>query len=217
MVAGAFAGLAFGGRWVLRQSNFFRVRQVELEGLRYLSPDAVLAALDLGPSSNVFDPLAPLQRRLKSLTAVARVRIDRILPGTLRISVVEHPAIAFVSGLDGLVPVDAAGQALPYDPLAAGLDLPVVADADGVVLSVLALARLADSSFYSEVQAAGRDPDGSVWLELPGRRVLLSRAPAVDVMRAVAIVSRELAVSGRPHRELDARYEGWVIVRRDRT
>ncbi|GIW51302.1 MAG: hypothetical protein KatS3mg081_0657 [Gemmatimonadales bacterium] len=217
LASGVLVALALGGRWALRQADFFRVRRVELEGLRYLSPERLLAALDLGPRPNLFDPLGGLERRLESLPGVVTVRVERVLPGTLRIAVEERPAIAFLAGREGLVPVDSAGEELPYDPVAAGLDLPVVESLDKGVLSVLALARRADSAFYHEVQAAGRGRDGSVWLELPRKRVLLPGAPAIDVLRAVVVVNRELEASGRPHRELDARYAGWVIARRDRT
>jgi cell division protein FtsQ len=217
LAAGALLALAHGGRWALRHIEFFRIRQVELEGLRYLSPDKVVSALELGPRPNLFDPLGPIERRLESLPGVVRARVERVLPGTLRIGIVEQAAIAFLPGSEGLVPVDSAGQPLPYDPVAGGLDLPVLAGADEAVLSVLALVRRADSVFYHEVQAAGRGEDGSVWLELDGRRVLFSAAPGIDVVRAVAIVSRELEASGRRRRELDARYAGWVIARRERT
>ncbi len=202
---------------MLRQTDFFQVRRVELEGLRHLSPHRVITALGLGPRPNLFDPLGSVERRLESIPGVVSARIERVLPGTLRIAILERPAIAFVPGPDGLVPVDSAGEALPYDPVGAGLDLPVLAELDGMVLSVLALARRADSAFYYEVQAAGRGSQGSVWLELPGKRVLVPQAPGIELLRAVAIVNRQLVASGRPHRELDARYAGWVIARRDRT
>lgn len=202
---------------MLRQMDFFRVRQVELEGLRYLSPNRVIAVLELGPRASLFDPLGPVEARLESIPGVVSARVERVLPGTLRIAIIERPAIAFVPGPEGLMPVDSAGEALPYDPVGAELDLPVLAELDKGVLSVLAVARRVDSAFYNEVQAAGRGRDGSVWLELSGERVLLSQDIGIDGLRAVAIVKRELEGSGRVHRELDARYEGWVIARRDRT
>ncbi len=217
LVAGALAAVGLGGQWVLRQMDFFVVRQVELEGLRYLSPNRVIAALGLGPRASLFDPVGPVEGRLESIPGVVSARVERVLPGTLRIAIVERPAIAFVPGAEGLIPVDSAGEALPYDPVGADLDLPVLAELDKAVLSVLASALRVDSAFYREVETAGRGRDGSVWLELSGKRVLVSQSVGIDGLRAVAIVKRELEASGRVHRELDARYAGWVIARRDRT
>lgn len=217
LALGTLAAAAVGGRWLLRQVPFFRVRQVQLEGLRYLAPEQVLASLQLASDQNLFDPLGPIERRVRGVPGVMEVRAERVLPRTLRLVIVEQPAIAFVVGPDRLVPVDLGGRALPYDPAASGLDLPVLEKLDSAVLAVLDLTRRVDSALYREVQTAGRDRDGSVWLELVGRRVLLRRAPSPAEVRAVAIVSRELAASGRPHRELDGRYSGWVIARRDRT
>ena len=39
----------------LRRLRFFRVRQVEIVGIRYLDADQVLAALRLSPAASVFD------------------------------------------------------------------------------------------------------------------------------------------------------------------
>lgn len=208
---------AVGGWWLLRQVPFFRVRQVELEGLRYLAPEQVLGSLRLASDQNLFDPLGPIERRVRGVPGVVGVRAERELPGSLRLVIVEQPAIAFVVGPDRLVPVDARGRVLPYDPAASALDLPVLEKPDSAVLAVLDLTRQVDSALYREVQTAGRNRDGSIWLELVGWRVLLGLAATAADVRAVAIVSRELAASGRRQGELDGRYSGWVIARRDRT
>jgi hypothetical protein len=64
------------------------------------------------------------------------------------------------------------------------------------------------------VDAARRGPRGGVRLELGAGRVLLAGAPTAADVRAIASVRQHLAAAGRRYRELDARYRGWVVVRR---
>jgi cell division protein FtsQ len=202
---------------VLRQLSFFRVRRVELVGTRYLAPEQLVARLGLLPDQNLFDDGREIARRVELVGGVVSARVERRLPGTLRITLVERVPLAFVPGLDGLVPVDAAGQALPYDPAATGLSLPLVPRGDSLVLGVLARVHAADSGLYHEVDAARRGPVGAVLLEVGQRRVMLRGRPTMGEVQAVAAVRRHLLASGRPYAELDARFAGWVVARRSRS
>lgn len=214
--AGAAALLLGGvalGPVALRRVAFFRVRRVELVGMRYLSPEQVLARVGLARDQNLFDT-GDLARRVERVGGVVSARVERRLPGTLRITVVERVPLAFAPGPDGLVPLDSAGRALPYDPAATGLALPLVPRADSLVLDALARVRIADSGLYHDVDGARRGEAGAVLLELGRRRVILRGVPTNAEVQAVAAVRRHLAASGRPYGELDARFEGWVVVRR---
>lgn len=218
--AGAAALLLAGvllGPLGLRQLAFFRVRRVELEGTRYLAPEQLVARLGLAPDQNLFDDTGEIARRVERLGGVVSARVERRLPGTLRITVVERVPVAFAPGADGMVPLDATGQALPYDPAATGLALPLVPRADSLVLGALALVRAADSALYQDVDAARRGEANSVLLELGQRRVMLRADPTIDEVEAVAAVRRHLAATDRPYAELDARFEGWVVARRGRS
>lgn len=205
------------GPVALRQLAFFGVRRVELVGTRYLAPEQLVARLGLAPDQNLFDDTGEIARRVERVGGVVSARVERRLPGTLRITVVERVPVAFAPGPNGLVPLDAAGQALPYDPAATGLALPVVPRADSLVLGALAQVRAADSALYQDVDAAQRGEAGAVLLELGPRRVMLRGRPTIDAVQAVAAVRRHLAASGRPYAELDARFEGWVVARRSRS
>jgi cell division protein FtsQ len=201
----------------LRQVDFFRVRRVELVGSRYLAPEQLVAGLGLAPDQNLFDNTGDVARRVEQVGGVVSARVERRLPGTLRITVVERVPIAFAPGATGLVPLDSAGRALPYDPAATGLALPLVPRVDTLVLAALAQVRAADSALYLDVDAARRADGGAVILELGPRRVMLRSRPTVNDVQAVAAVRRHLAASGRPYTELDARFEGWVVARRSRS
>lgn len=212
-----------GTPYLLRRLRFFSVRRVELVGVRYLAPDAVIAALGLRRDQNVFDDTDVLERGGEGLAGVVSVRIERKPPATLRVTVVERVPVAFSPGPDRLVPLDGEGQPLPYDPAASGLDLPVIARADSLLVRTLSVLRLADSTLFQDVDGArrgarsGAGGGGGVTLELGSQRVLLPDVPTAEDVRAVGAVRRHLATSGRRYGELDARFAGWVVVRRSAT
>ncbi len=219
LFAGAGALVLSGvllGPLALRRVSFFRVRRVELVGTRYLSPGQLTGQLGLRPDQNLFDDTGEIVRRAEQVAGVVSARVERRLPGTLRVVVVERVPLAFAPTPKGLAPLDAAGRTLPYDPAVTGLELPLVPRADSLVLGALARVRGADSTLYQEVQAAQRGPAGSVMLELGDRRVVLRSQPSSEDVQAVAAVRRQLAQSGRPYAELDARFAGWVVARRGR-
>ena len=224
-LAGGAAALALwlGGPTLLRRLAWFRVRQLELLGVKRLAPDAVIAALRLPPRVSVFTDTRLLADRVRGLTGVAEARVVRRLPAALQIEVREvEPAALAPPGSRGgggggggaLVAVDAEGRALPFDPARTGLDLPIAASADRRVAAVLALVQAVDPALFQTITSARGLARGDVLLELGPRRVLLRRDAGPEVIRAVALVARDLAAKRRPYVELDARFAGQVVVRR---
>ncbi len=204
---------------VLRRLAFFRVRQIELVGVRNLAPDAVIAALRLGPSASVFGDTRLLADRVRGLAGVARARVVRHLPAALTIDVQEVEPAALMPAPDGkrLEVVDAAGRALPFDPARSGLDLPIAARGDSGAVGVLALIQAVDPALYQTINGARALPHGDVLLELGSRRVVLRRDAGPEVIRAVVLVAQDLAAQGHPYVELDARFAGQVVVRQRAT
>ena len=208
MVAWTTAPLA------LRRLAFFRVRQVELVGIRYLDADQVLAALRLPTQVSVFDDVNMLVDRLRGLDGVADVIVMRRPPGSLKVIVREVEPVALVANERGaLSVVDAGGRALPFKLVS--LDLPVVQAADSGVIGVLARVQMFDPALFQSIDAARRiDAQHDVVLELGTRRVLLARDAGPEVIQAVVLVAQDLAAKARPYAELDARFAGQVVVRR---
>lgn len=198
----------------LRRVSFFRVRQVELVGIRYLDADQVLAALRLSPNASVFDDTHMLVDRLRSLDGVADVAVTRRPPGSLKVIVREVEPVALVANERGaLTVVDGDGRALPFE--LRSLDLPVVQAADSAVVGVLARVQVFDPALFQSIDAARRiDAQHDVALELGTRRVLLARDAGPEVIQAVMAVARDLAAKQRSYAELDARFAGQVVVRR---
>jgi len=216
------AALWIGAPGLLRDLEFFRVRQIELVGVRNLSPDAVIGALRLRPHASVFDDAQALTARVRGLRGVSDARVVRRLPAALKVIVREVEPVALVPGPRGMVVVDAAAGALPFDPARSGLDLPVAAAADSGVIAVLALVQAVDAALFQDITAARRwrgggeegGARGGVLLELQARRVLLPTDAGPEVIRAVVRVTQDLAARARSYVELDARYAGQMVVRR---
>jgi cell division septal protein FtsQ len=199
---------------VLRRLAFFRVRQIELVGIRHLAPDVVIAALGLGAQANVFDDLDRLTARVRAVHGVADARVVRRLPAAFKVIVREVEPVALVAGARGLTAVDADGKALPFEPERSALDVPVSADGDADVVGLLARIRAVDPALFQEIATARAASRGEAVLEFGRRRVVLARDAGPDVIESVALVVQDLAARGRSYAELDARYAGQIIVRR---
>ena len=207
-----------GAPLVLRRLPMFRVRQIELVGVRNLAPDAVIAALRLGPRASVFGDTRLLADRVRGLAGVAEARVVRRLPTVLSVELREVEPAALVAAPRGsgrgLVAVDAAGHPLPFDPARSGLDLPIVASGDSGVVAVLALIQSVDPALFQSITGARGFARRGVLLEIGPRRVLVGRDAGPEVIRAVVLVAQDLVAKGRAYRELDARFAGQVVVRR---
>src|SRR5437899_2565100 len=141
-------------RWAGRvRRRVFRVRQVELVGVRNLAPDAVIAALRLEPGASVFGDTRLLADRVRGLAGVAEARVVRHLPAALTVELREVEPAALTPGPRGtrLVAVDAAGHPLPFDPARSGLDLPIAASGDPGVVGVLALIQSVDPALFQTI------------------------------------------------------------------
>lgn len=209
--------LWLAGPLVLRHVGFFRVRQIELVGVRYMAPGAVIGALALSPTASVFDPTDALTARVRALPGIADARVVRRFPGALKVIVREVEPVALVPGRAGgpLTVVDSGGRALPYDPSRIGLDLPVAASLDSGLVAVLALVQSVDPTLFETISSARSSRGGSdVVLQMGSKRLLLGRDAGPDVIRAVERVTQDLAARERPYVELDARYAGQVVVRK---
>src|SRR5207245_9265961 len=132
---------------VLRHVAFFRVRQIELLGVRNLAPDAVIAALRLPEEASVFSDTRMLADRVRGLAGVADARVVRRLPAALRVELKEVEPAALVAGR-GLVVVDAGGRPLEFDPARA-------AGGGGVDMAIATTSGPGEGGVMALVQAVG--------------------------------------------------------------
>lgn len=125
----AVAGLAAAVVW----SPLLDVREVRVVGARHTGSGVVVAAAGVEGGENLlFVPTDEIVRRTQALPWVADVLVDRMLPGTVRIKVVERkPAVALSLGaarwtLDAHGHVLAAGGVKKKLPVLAGVQVGTV-------------------------------------------------------------------------------------------
>ncbi|MFZ5623929.1 MAG: cell division protein FtsQ/DivIB, partial [Gemmatimonadota bacterium] len=196
---GALALLVGGwtlGPRALRRVEFFRVRRVEFEGLRYRSRDDLVRALRLPAEASVFDPVEPLAARLTRLDGVDEVTVERRFPGTLRVVLKETEPVALVASKKGMQLMSGAGRRLPFDPALSAPDLPVALRPDSLVGRLLERVRDFDPGLFARVGTAWREGDHVV-LETGGHRIRLRADASQEVIRSVTAVSEDLARRGR--------------------
>ena len=201
---------------MLRELDFFRVRRIEVYGAEHSQPESVAAALRLRDGASVFDDLDALAGRVRQLPGIADAEVGRRLPGTVEIELVEEPPVALAAADGALRMVGPDGALLPFDPARSAPDLPVAFDPDSALASLLARLRTADRALFEQIGAARRRRDHIV-LEVGGRRILVMPDASAEEIHAVMAVAQDLARNGRPYAELDARFAGQVVVRRQAT
>ena len=207
---------------LLRQLDFFRVRRVEIDGARYVSPDEIVSRLRIDTTASLFDDVGPLEKRVRQHPSVRDVRIERKLPGTLLVRITENLPVAFVQAESGLVAVDATGRSLPVDPATADVDLPVLAVRDTLTLRVLGEVRDQLPALFARIGEVRRLPHGdSFYLlfrltESPtnlAHDVLASGDVGADRLSDIVPVEQDLARRKLRATELDLRFRDQVIAR----
>ncbi len=197
----------------LRRVDFFRLRRIELVGVRYLPADAILEAFAAPDSASVFDPWDDNRDRVAEMPGVTAVAVRRLLPGTVRLIIDETTPVALSPGEGRMDLIDAAGIVLPFDPSRSAPDLPVLATPDSAAAGLLGRIRMVDPVLFARVSTARRVED-DVLLTLDRERIWLRVDATAAVIRAIVAVERALESQGRPFRELDGRFEDQVVVRR---
>ena len=209
------AALWFALPFGLRHLEFFRVRRVEIVGLQYLDAAKVIGVAKIAPRTSVFDDHEPVAARLRRLPGVAGAEVGTRAPGTLRIELDETQPVALTPKGNRLVMVNERAEVLPFDPLGAAPDLPVLIGGGKVVAGALARAREFDPGLFARIDAAWRvGPD--VVFEVGGRWFWFGSRLTAEDIRAVTAVEQALARKGRVYQQLDGRFAGQVVVRRAR-
>lgn len=198
----------------LRRMSFFRVRNVEIVGTRYVEPRELLVRLRVDTLDSIWDPPGRWEARVTGHPLVKEVDVGRRLPGTLVVRIVEHVPVALVPGAQGFRAFDARGVALPIDPTAADVDAPIVARADSGIFRFLGTVRSGAPDLYrrlSEVRRHGGAGELVIVIDS-----LPVRTPADVTLQQLAdaqLVERDLERRRVRPIELDLRYRDQVIAR----
>ena len=212
----------FAAPYLLGRLDYFHVQTVQLEGARFLSPTAVIAALGADTAASVFDDPRRFADRVERLPLVASAQVRRRLPGTLVVSIVERIPVALVASRQGFRGVDSAGSPLPIDPAVGAFDGPVVLPpaagaqdtaADRRLYNMLGMLRVQDPALFDAIEEVRR-VSATEW-QLRTSRQIVRVTPEVTLTRLADIFPVEQDLARRHIRaaELDLRYRNLVIAR----
>lgn len=227
----AMGALWAGGSRVpeaLASMEAFRVQDVEISGLRYLTRGQVLELMDITSESSIWGDRDRWTRALTEHPLVKDVELGRRVPGTLVVNVVERRPVALVP-TPLLEPVDAEGVRLPIDPAKYRLDLPVVASDELVapgsrlvpastrsLLGQVGRLMEADTAFLQMVSEVEWTESGTLvarWSEPPVDFLLRPGVSPRRVREGIAVLADAMG-RGRAPLEIDLRYADQVVVRR---
>lgn len=203
------------GPRALAQLAFFRVRKVEIVGVRYTDPAELLARLHVDTTRSVWDPLPPLAARVAGHAGVAHVEVTRRLPGTLVVSVIERRPVALVQSAGGMRAVDERGVLLPIDPSRTPVDAPVVSATprDAVVYHLLGAMQREAPRLYARISTLRTTGGGEMQLQMADLSVRSMTSVTLARLSDIDPVERDLARRQLRAAELDLRYRDQVIAR----
>jgi len=207
------AGSPLWGPLMMRRLAFFRVRNVEVVGTRYLAANDVIKLLHVDTMASVWDAIAPLERRVASHPQVRSVEIERKLPGTLVVNVDERPPVALVPSPRGFRAFDARGVALPIDVAKTPIDAPILADRDTAALRLLSSLEAEAPQVYDRVSDVRPVSGDELVIKLDSLTLRTMKSVTPDRFYEIQPVRDDLARRQLKVVELDLRYRDQVIAR----
>jgi cell division protein FtsQ len=207
------ASAPFWGPLFMRKMAFFRLRNVEIVGARYIPVADLLARLRVDTTASVWEPTSALERRVAAHPQVRTVSIRRKLPGTIVVAITEHAPVALVPSATGFQAYDSRGVLLPMDLTRTPVDAPVVLTRDVGALRLLGALRAELPGLYarvSQVRPVGTDELIFDLAEVPVRTmrdILIGRLAEIESVEA-DLTKRQLRAA-----EIDLRYRDQVIAR----
>jgi cell division protein FtsQ len=207
-------GSPLWGPRALRHLAFFRVRKVEVNGLRYTPAGDVLARLRVDTTRSVWDPLAPLAERVMTHPQVESAYVSRKLPGTLVVDVVERRPVALVPIGAELRAVDERGVTLPLDPSRTPVDAPVVtAPRAAGVYHLLGQMQREAPALYARISSVRPSGNSELLVQVDDLPVRTMTSVTLARLSDIEPVERDLARRQLRAAELDLRYRDQVIAR----
>jgi cell division protein FtsQ len=228
LVAVGVAALAAAGRWgweVCRSSPRLAIAQIQVEGTRRVAPDSIIAASGIAEGANILrlDPKA-VERRLARHPWVAAARVQRHLPGTVAIRVVEREPLGLLA-TRGWCALDGDGNLLPVEMVRDTLELPLVAgcvQAEGLDAARLRKAGAflrtvgAECSFLlrdlSEVNVSSPS-DLTVTTVRSATSIRLGDGDYAEKLARLLFVLEDLSGREEMPLSIDLRFHGQAVVR----
>jgi len=208
------------------------VTKVVVEGTRVVNVHEILQLAHVKPGSKMYDlDLMIIQKDVVSHHFLKDAVVERDLPSTLKITVVERSPIAMVKG-DELLYLDADGVVLPHSISQELFDLPMISNVSPDVklsvgslvqhpdvaeaLSILATAKLVNKELYHLISEVRLRNNGDLvfYTTDGGVPVLFGRGnQAAKLLRLEAFWNDVVRGEGtKGLRYIDLRYDDQVVV-----
>lgn len=146
------------GFYNLTSDAGFTVRNVYVDGRAHTPMPDVQAALALHPNMSIFEVSpAEMRARLEGLERVGYAEVERVLPSTLHVHLVERQPVAIWQNHGAMKMLDITGKIITDANVAAYAGLPVLVGED-VPAQMPDLMRVLaqDKSIYAQVESALR-------------------------------------------------------------
>jgi cell division protein FtsQ len=173
----------------MTQKAHFAVKDVIVEGRQQTGKEALSAALGIGADAPIlsFDPIAA-QARIAKLPWVASVTVERLLPDTVYVRLVERQPLARWQHEGRIVVIDAQGNPLPDANTDQFSALPLVVGADAAPGAKTLLDALGDFPAISEKMTAAVWVGGRRW-DLHLDPQVTARLPETGLQSALKLLS----------------------------
>ncbi len=206
-------GLLALGYVAVGRLDFFRIRSVEVAGIRHLDERDLVARLGIPADAHILTPLAPIAAAAEALPGVREASASRRWPGTIRVTIREAPAVALTVRGGKLVVLDDRGRLLPVDPARLESSLPL-ADDDSAVAALLGRLQVTDPQWYRAVDRASAE-GREVVIRVGPRSVRLEVDADSELLQQLAAVRDYLGEKTIAWSEIDARFRGRMFVRKE--
>lgn len=195
----------------------FRVRDMYVEGRRITPMAEIREALGLGIGDPIFQySVTTLRERLEALPYVRSAVVERELPGTLHIHLLEREPVAMWSHQGKYLLVDMDGKIMPGQGIKTSKRLPLIAGGEDAPEHVPNLMRLlvSEPDLFKQVASAARIGDRRWNVRLKnGIEVKLPERNPEQAWRRLAQMQREQNVLARAVSSIDLRLEDRVFIR----
>lgn len=206
--------LGFGG-WVVLTSAFFAIRDVRVEGARNVAAEEIRSLARVEPGDNLVTlPVDEVARRVETHAWILDARVERDLPTTAVITVIERTPGGWLRDPGGIAIVAGDGtvlerlQARPPDLPEIGelTTTPAVGDRAGITAETLRVAASMGSPLRRQIESLQLDGEDVLGQLRQGGTVLFGSAEELRAKnRALAEMLRWTREEGIGIRAIDLR------------
>ena len=192
------------------------VRQLEVSGNTYLTPQAVSVAANIGEGEKIADlDLVAIRDRIEALGWVKSARVSRLLPDTIRVDVTERKPFALWQHEGLLRLIDAEGVEVTQEKLNRFANLPLVVGEGAPAHAADLQAMLkTEPEMAARIEASVRVGERRWDLKFTnGVTVRLPENDPAGAWAKLAQIERNQGILGRDIAALDMRLPDRLIVR----